>query len=303
MKAKLQLRIPAILCLLIVSLGAAFAQGGPGAPSAPSPSAGYSVPLAALGADPNTGLPSPPPRPWKDADWKDPNITLTNVFYDGLPLEEVARDLRKQFNDAFDVLIPNGWLDPNPSRSVEPREPLDLRAQSVRMQLRNVAASEVFNAMNLLFETENTPFRWELRMNGKRPAALLRVMPELLPRIAPSQIDPATGLPIRTPETKRTIQFVGDLIGDGKSGGMTMEQIVKTISEVWQMTYGHTGVVQFHKEAQLLVLSGTPDQIDFIQQTVRELRSKVELERKLASKSTEAKPMTEPMPGSPAGSK
>ena len=51
------------------------------------------------------------------------------------------------------------------------------------MRLKNVTASEVFNAMNIVFETENTPLRWELRMNGNRPAAVLYVLPDLLPRV------------------------------------------------------------------------------------------------------------------------
>jgi hypothetical protein len=286
MKPKLHLQIAATLCLLIVSLAATFAQGGPGAPGAPNP---------------NTGVPSPPPKPWKDPDWKDPNITLTNVNYDNLPLGEIVRDLRKQFNDAFDLLIPDGWADPNPYDPAA--RPFNPHLMSINLQLRNVCASEVFNAMNLLFETENDPLRWELRMNGKRPVALLRMIPELLPRTASPFIDPNTGLPVQAPEPRRMIHFVGDLIGDGKSGGMTMEQIVKTVSEVWQMAYGQPGAVQFHKDAQLLIVSGTPEQTDFIQQTIRELRTKVELERKSEPKPVEARPKPEPKPGGPAGSR
>jgi len=51
--------------------------------------------------------------------------------------------------------------------------------------------------------------------------------------------------------------FVGDLLGDEKSGGLTMEQLVKTVSEVYEMSYGppRTPVLQFHKQAQLLILT------------------------------------------------
>ena len=39
-------------------------------------------------------------------------------------------------------------------------------------------ASEIFNAMNLVFETTNAHLRWELMMNGHRPTALLRILPD-----------------------------------------------------------------------------------------------------------------------------
>jgi hypothetical protein len=65
---------------------------------------------------------------------------------------------------------------------------------------------------------------------------------------------------------------VGNLIGDDKSGGMTIEQVVKTISDVWPAEFGKPeGVIQFHKEAQLLVANGTPEQLEFIHQTLAAL--------------------------------
>jgi len=140
------------------------------------------------------------------------------------------------------------------------------------MQLRKVTASEVFNAMNLMFEAENTPCRWELKFNGNRPTVMLRVLPHLLPAVA-TQPPP--------PPPTRKVHFVGDLIGDEKSGGMTMEQLVKTVSEVYQMSYGPAkGMFQFHKETQLIVFTGTSDQSEFIQATLSALRLKAQAERK-----------------------
>ena len=270
MKSKLYLQSLAAIFFLTVSLGAAPAQKGPGASSA---------------VDPNTGLPitmlQPAPQ-WMDPNWKDPDIVLTNVFYDGLPLSEVAHLLREGFKDSFDVLA-NGNSD------------FDSSAVIIRLQLKNVTASEVFNAMNLLFENDRAPLRWELKLNGKRPTALLRVLAEPSPKNRPLAIfDPATGLPVPppVPEPKRMVYFVGDLIGDAKSGGMTMEQIVKTVEEIWDMTYHEPGVVQFHKDAQLLIVSGTPDQIAFVQQTLGALRVKVQLDRE-RHQAAESKPKTD----------
>ena len=161
------------------------------------------------------------------------------------------------------------------------------------MQLKNVTASEVFNAMNLMFETENMPYRWELKLNGTRPTALLRVLPGLLPVVAPPPAPPEPRPPTRM------IYFVGDLIGDEKSGGLTMERLVETVAEVYQMSYGRPkgspskSVLQFHKETQLLIVTGTTDQIEFVLQTLSALRQKVQLERALQPKAAEAKPKTE----------
>jgi hypothetical protein len=190
-----------------------------------------------------------------------------------------VRHLRERFKDSFDVLANgNGDIDPS--------------AVMIRLQLKNVTASEVFNAMNLVFENDRTPLRWELKLNGKRPTALLRVLTEPGHKNPLPAIDPTTGLPVPPQETKRTVYFVGDMLGDEKSGGMTMEQIVKTVEEIWDMTYHEPGVVQFHKDAQLLIVSGTPDQITFVQQTLGALRVKVQLDRE-RHQAAESKPKTD----------
>jgi hypothetical protein len=281
MKTKLHLQSLAAIFFLTVSLGAAPAQKGPGAPPAVDPNTG--LPITTM-PQPGSGgalaVPQPQPAPqWKDPNWKDPDIVLTNVYYD-IPLSEVVRDLRMRFKGYFDVLVPVN---------------VDINWQStmIRLQLKNVTASEFFNAMNLVFENDQTPLRWELKLNGKRPTALLRVLasPKYPP---PAIIDPTTGLPVPppVPEPKRMVYFVGDLTGDAKSGGMTMEQIVKTVEEIWDMTYHEPGGVQFHKDAQLLIVSGTDDQIMFVQRTLAALRVKVQLDRE-RHQAAESKPKTD----------
>src|SRR5438045_3114597 len=91
--------------------------------------------------DPNTGLPAPPALPpWKDPNWKDPDKVLPGLEFDGLPLGEVGKILRERFNDAFDVLFPNGWQHPSdPSTRVNPQTDF-----VIKMQLKNVTASEIF---------------------------------------------------------------------------------------------------------------------------------------------------------------
>jgi hypothetical protein len=87
---------------------------------------------------------------------------------------------------------------------------------------------------------------------------------------------------------------VGNLLGDEKSGGMTMEQLVRTLSEVQQMSFGSESGLQFHKQAQLVIVTGTDAEIEFIGNTLTALRQKEELDaRKAMSKSAESKPKSE----------
>ena len=238
-----------ILTLALSSAPNSQAEGFPGAAGAP---------VAPQPIDPTTGLPVADPSRWKDAEWKDPDKVLAEVSYDGIPVAEVARDLRKKFNDAFDIIVPTLQSPNNAATITDPGN------TPIRIQLKNVTASEVFNAMNLVFETENTPMQWELKMNGSRPTVILRVFP-------------GPTFPQEPP--KRRIYFVGQLLGDEKNRGMTIEQLVKTISEVYEMSYGKSqgGIanhLQFHKDAQLLVVTGSNDELVFIEQTIAALQQR-----------------------------
>ncbi len=304
MKSKLSTRIPApvILCLVTVfaltTMTARAADKKAPVPQ-PTPVPGERYGLSP-GPPPPYGLPAPPPgqardlpgqapKEWKDPNWKDPDIVLTNVNYEGIPLGEVAVDLRTRFKDYFDVLLPHDlqyqtWnpgpvIDPNtglPLPAHAPVEVMDATTIQVKLQLKNVTASEVFNAMNLVFETENAPWRWELAMNGKRPTAVLRVLRELVPGVQ------ALAPPFE-PKKERMILFVGDLIGDEKSGGMTMDKIRTTILEVCSKALGRppdnlSDLVKFHEAAQLLIVTGTSEETRVVQNTLAALKQKVRLE-------------------------
>ncbi len=284
MNSKLTNRTPVVL-LIVLGLTMITAMATPAADNEhrANPAANQPAPTS---IDPVTGLPVPAAPSWKDPGWKDPDRVLPVVFCDAIPVGDVVAQLRREFDEAFDVLIPSGWQGPGPN---SPAMSFDPHSVTIRMQLKNVRASEVFHAMNLLFETENTPCRWELKMNGTRPIALLRVLPELLPLAAPSP---------PPPPTIRMVYFVGDLIGDEKSGGMTIEQLVKTVSEVYQMSYGPSkGVLQFHKEAQLLIVTGTSDQSNFVQQTLSALRGKIRADHILQPKTDGLKAKAEETKG------
>jgi hypothetical protein len=286
MKAKTQ--FAATILILITSLNAVFAQlGGGGGMTYPTPGGANPYP-AAPAIDPRTGLPiAQSTTDWKDPNWKDPDKVLRQVDYDGLLLLDVVANLRQEFTNDFDVLVGAGWSDPS-GVSVDPQ------GYAIKLKLKNVSASEIFNAMNLEFEAENCPLRWRLLMNGKRPMAILRVVPELVPPATGPRFgfDPTTGLPIgATPPPaprKSRVFFVGDLIGNG----MNMDQIVETVTDLWKMNYpNETGAmdgVRFHKGAQVLVVNGDDDHIEFMIQILGALKEKASM-TKGGAKSVDSK--------------
>ena len=289
MKMKINMILPKtpIFCLTALAASVIVASAAENKPAIPArtarpapavvPSIGISVPGS---IDPTTGLPFPEEQAssWKDAQWKDPDKTLS-VSFDDVPVEEVARNLRKQFNEDFDIVIPRLWQPPGSTAS------FDASRVPVRIQLKNVTASEAFNAMNMMFESEGNPIRWELRMNGNRPTVLLRVMPMALPNPLPPG---------------RKIFFVGEMVEGDKPGNMTMEELVKTISEIYTMSFGAQGNIsdhlQFHKQAQLLIVSGSSDEISFVAETLSALRARSELGRRSAAAKAEAKEKQEAKP-------
>jgi hypothetical protein len=255
MKSKLCLAILAVI--LTAPLGVGLAQNN-------------FVPGQAF--DPTTGMPIPPPpapaSEWKDTNWIDPDVILTNVAFESVPIVDVGNFLREHFHNEFDIILPKHWGSAQMAVSQSgPGAIPDWDSTPVSLQLKNVSASEIFIAMNLIFENDRTPLRWDLRLNGKRRIALLRVL-----------MDPVIQNG-GTPQPAHRIYYVGNLIGDEKNGGMTMEQIIKTVTDIWEMGDAAGGKIQFHNDAQLLVVTGTSAQVDFVEQTLKALGQKVDQKR------------------------
>ena len=268
MKFLLSPTISACLLWLLLAPGAALAQNNPPppAPTAPMPPNGA--------VDPATGLPLPP-QPWIAPDWPDPGIVLTNVIYDGLPASEVARLLRTSFNDKFDIVISPGSLNPDGS-NVGP----DPGSETIRLQLKNVTATEIFRAMNLLLESENSPARWQLLVNGNRPLVLLRLIPDVSAR-APRAVEPKQTM----------VCYVGDLIANG---GMTRQQITDTLADVSNKGYGGDNIyIGFHPETELLIVKGTEEQLTMARATLDALK-----QRMLFTQANKSRKTEEPKPAS-----
>src|ERR1700743_107107 len=142
MKSKLKISA-GIFLLLVLSLADSLAQ--------------VQVANGTLTIDPATGMEVSPPAPeWKDTNWQDPKIILTNVSYSDLRIWDIAQNLRDQFKQKFDVLLPGPTIGDNAVNRLtgSPVPATDWGSTTIQLQLRNVTASEVFNAMNLIFEND-----------------------------------------------------------------------------------------------------------------------------------------------------
>jgi hypothetical protein len=222
----------------------------------------------------------PPAAQWIAPDWKDPAQVLPDVSLDGVPLTEIARMIRGWFKDSVEVIVPASWESPPLGANARVIN-FSLDAVSVHLHVKNVNAEELFNAMNLTFEAENSPVRWQLLMNGDRPLAVLRVLPALLPGVEEAKNEGSSTAPAAPPpEKKRMVFFVGDLVGEG----MNMEKLYRIVCDVYEKGYAGTGGptaqndIKFHEDAQLLIVNSTPDRVDFVQNTLHALRDKARLD-------------------------
>lgn len=213
--------------------------------------------------DPATGLPADGSPPFKDSNglptwiapsWEDPDKVLTSFRFSELPLSQMARTLQEQFTNSFDIIFPN-------TPGFDPTQ-ID-----VELELKNVKASEIFSAMNLQFELDKSPLRWELTRNGSRQTALLRDLPQLAPASMPLQ--------------NRKVFFVGDLLDDypETNDAGKLNDISEIIQNGLSVAGIRPGVIKTYPSGQLLIVSGTPDQVDFAEQTLRALKEKAEYDK------------------------
>lgn len=260
MKTKLQIFITVLS--IVFSMAKASAQQ----PVPINPQTGLPEPVTQI--DPATGLPadgSPPFKntngaaTWIDPSWKDPDVVLPRIDFQNIPLTEVTRILQERFVSAlkvdyFDIILPSAAPGFDPTQI------------DVQLELKNVKASEIFSAMNLQFALNGSPLRWELTLNGSRPTAILRILPQLA-HPAPPQIE--------------KVFFVGDML-DQYPGTNDVEKLRK-ISDLVVRALGDAGIqvgkINNYPAGQLLIVSGTPDQVDLAEQTLRALKEKAEFEK------------------------
>jgi hypothetical protein len=214
---------------------------------------------------PSTKLVVPP-------EWK-VDAPAHEYSFDGLPLSEVTRSLQEQTKQQFDVLIPSSVVLHMPPPGGPPAEQTDPGDFPIKFRLKNVSIVEVFQAMNMLFEIEKWPCRWELVMNGSRPVAVLRP-PEIEPPPAVPAVDLSQAL---AQAVGHSVAYVGNLLGTPDLGKMTPDALCETLEETAKQTFpgSSTIKVQFHRGAELVVLSGTDEELRVMNEVLRALKEKV----------------------------
>ena len=219
--------------------------------------------------------------------WEKFDKVLPEVFYDNVPLSDVTKNLRDQFKNEFDVLLPSAGFSTSPS-SMDPNTGLpgglqDAALVGISLRLNNVNVSQVFNAMNLSFEINKLPLLWDLTTNGSRPTAVLRILDPPKPA-APAVPPPLEG-------QKHAVFYIGDLLGSWEAGGLKVGLIVKTLDTVCEEAFHHGPHISTHEATQLLVVTGSSDEVDLVKETLTALKEKAKCfaERKERSKAADSK--------------
>ncbi len=216
------------------------------------------------------------------SEWKFP-MEANDYVFDGLPLEEVSRTLRMKANERFDVLLPMDQANV-PARidatsGQASQEAVDYRNMPVFLRLKNATPVEVFRAMNMLFEIEHKPVRWELAMNGNRPTAMLRShFPAGAVTLRSEK--PAAASP--SAPVNRSVFYVGALLKpSGPEREASWSSLRRTIAMAIQGTFRDSATceVQHHTEAELLVVSGTEEEVKFVKEVVEALKEKAAREQ------------------------
>jgi hypothetical protein len=186
--------------------------------------------------------------------WAKIGPPIKKVDYDHLPLGEVVLNLQNSFSNQFDVILPDLG---------------DAGSTPISLRLQDVGAGEVFNAMNLVFETEASAggrkIHWRLILNGSRPTAVLEVSENGSPG----------------PAQQSSVFYIGDLLFDHQNTGFTPDNLFKAIHDVQSDASidGSFPRLASHADAGLLVVTGTQSQINLTDQTLRAMRQKVEHDR------------------------
>ena len=218
----------------------------------------------------------PPPRPFANLVTDDEALEAwvhgngPNALYKPqldftfeLPLNEIAKKIVLQFKNQFDLILPSDF---------------DPATIMVKLELKNVNAIEIFNAMNMYFDTGNIPAHWKLTLNGSRPTAILEIK-KLPVTPAPPSVEPAR---------KHTVFSIAELLymdnQPDKRAAWITAQVSGVLYDIQKpghppanesmpgglLTQGTA--IQIHKEAGLLVFTGTAEESELVHSTLEALK-------------------------------
>lgn len=210
----------------------------------------------------------------KEGKWSDPTFNQRRSdFTVDLPLVEAVKNLPGNAKEAFDVIWPEG----------NGTEHLDPYSISIRLQLKNVSIVEAFQAMNLQFELSSTPVRWALVMNGERPTAVLKILPQAKPPTA----------------VKRTaVVYVGDLVANRDTNSFATE--ISKIKDAIDVTVFQAGLgnitIMSYRDGELLIITGAEEQIALAREVLSALAQKAAFEGAPLHPQTPERALRGPLP-------
>jgi len=174
--------------------------------------------------------------------------------FNGMPLDEVAQRIVNIFKNQFDLILPADS---------------DLSTIPVKLELKNVNAIEIFNALNIYFETGNIPAHWKLTLNGSRPTALLEMK-------KPKETAPAE------PERKHTVFSIADILYSNgpkvppERVDETMEAVNAVLQDIQKPNTPAVNTpggpqLKIHMQAGILVFTGTSEETELVRSTLQAL--------------------------------
>lgn len=213
-------------------------------------------------------------NPGETQAWNGPDALFPRFDIPAIPLPEMEDFFNDRFQYQVDVLVPNSVRLLRDTSN----------GNRITMHLRNVNAQQVFNAMNLLFDAEKIPAHWDLVMNGSRPTVVLQVRQDLANRES-HKVETDQNRKTAQQPMVRQIFYVGDLVTQSDLPGMTIEEIARSIARTYELGNFESplgsNAIQCHREAEILVVMGTPEEILFVQEAIKALREKARHDRQV----------------------
>jgi hypothetical protein len=197
----------------------------------------------------------------------------TEIVLEGTPLNEVAWNTAKIFKNQFDLILP-------------PADP-DLSKMIVQMQLKDVRAIEVFNAMNLYFEVQKLPARWKLTLNGSRPTAILGMEKPQVAATPPAEMEKIGRTVFSIPE----ILYASVSPLDKQTADNLADTIAAALDDLQKPGHAKVNapggpIIKVHAQAGILVCSGTWEETELVRSTLQALKDTAQ-ERKNTAREIE----------------
>jgi hypothetical protein len=160
--------------------------------------------------------------------------------------------------------------------------------------LRDVTASQVFTALNMIGESGDSPV-WQPAQT--QDGDIWTLMPQ---RRQPMAIDPVTGLPNAhvagvprqfSPMRQARVFNLTPVLDD-----YSVEDVTTAMKGAWElMNSAEDPAVKYHKDTKLLIVVGDPNQLSVVSEVISQLSMNIRLKQNAATKAA-AEPAKQEQP-------